>query len=99
MASLKVIWGRMAKEQKDLILLSASLSKVELMGKAQKYLATLQAPAFYDSPDGWFTKTTWNQWGEGVEMKCQVDLEGGFLVIMEVKERTLQRPCMAERVG
>jgi hypothetical protein len=72
---------------------------VDLVEKAQKYMTTLQSPFFYDSPDSWFTKTTWNQWGEGVEMSARVDFQGGFLVIMEIKERMLHRRWMALRVG
>jgi len=97
MKSLKVVWGRVAQEQKALILQGADPSKVELVEKAQKHLAALQAPFFYESPDGWFTKTTWNQWGEGVELSARVDFEGGFLVIMEIKERMIQRRWMALR--
>ncbi|GEM_PF-6734002 len=99
MKSLKVVWGRAAREQRALILQGAEPSKVELVEKAQTYLTTLQAPFFYESPDGWFTKTTWNQWGEGVELSARVDFEGGFLVIMDIKERMIQRRWTALRFG
>jgi len=100
MKELKIIWGKKATDQRNQILEASSSSTMgELIDKALKYMGTLQTPMHYDTPDGWFTKTTWNKWGEGVEMMARVDFPGGFLFIMEIHERSISRSWMPLRMN
>jgi hypothetical protein len=96
---LKIVWGRKANGQKQVLMESATDSMKELVDRALKYMGTLQSPLYYETPDGWFTKTTWNKWGEGVEMVARVDFQGGFLFIMEIRERAISHSMSAMRVG
>jgi len=96
---LKIVWGYKAAEQKQVLLDSATESMKELVDRALKYMGTLQSPLYYETPDGWFTKTTWNKWGEGVELVARVDFQGGFLFIMEIRERAISKGISALSVG
>lgn len=99
MKDLKVVWGRKATEQKQVLHDTASASVKELIDRALKYMGTLQSPLYYETPDGWFTKTTWNKWGEGIEMTARVDFHGGFLFIMEIRERAIARHLSPLSIG
>jgi hypothetical protein len=78
MKELKIVWGRKATEQKKVMVESSASSIQELVDRAIRYMSSLQSPLYYDTPDGWFTKTTWNKWGEGVELTARVDLSWKF---------------------
>lgn len=99
MKELKIVWERKAVEQKEVLLQTGTGSMKELIDRAIKYMGTLQSPLYYETPDGWFTKTTWNRWGEGIEMSARVDFEGGFLFIMEIRERAITQHLSALSIG
>lgn len=99
MKDLKIVWGRKAGEQKRVLLETSAPSVKDLIDRAIKYMSTLQSPLYYETPDGWFTKTTWNKWGEGVEMTARVDFTGGFLFIMEIRERAIASNLSTIKVG
>jgi hypothetical protein len=99
MKELKIVWGRKASEQKQVLIETANPTMKDLIDRALKYMGTLQSPLYYETPDGWFTKTTWNKWGEGVELTARVDFHGGFLFIMEIRERAIARNLATMKIG
>jgi len=96
---LKIVWGRKAIDQKNALLDSGTSSVKELIDRSIKYMSTLQSPLYYETPDGWFTKTTWNKWGEGIELSARVDFDGGYFFIMEIRERTIARHLGSLSIG
>jgi hypothetical protein len=99
MKELKIVWGRKAKEQREQLNEATNPTMKDLIERAMRYMGTVKSPLYYETPEGWFTKTTWNRWGDGVELTARVDFEGGFLFIMDIKERAIYRNLSNLRIG
>ena len=99
MKELKIVWGLKAKEQREQLQEANRPVTKDLVDQALRYMGSVRSPLYYETPEGWFTKTSWNRWGDGVEFTARVDFESGLLYIMEVRERTIHHHLPELKLG